>query len=532
MSHDLYWNPPVELDEQEQRIFKRAGKRRKLFAFLRKYRHVIFDHFFQDELIELYRRTGAGKPPHPPAQMLMAVLLQAYANVSDHDAVEHTVDSLRWQMVLGRLGAQHPLFSSSTLYDFRMRIIAECFGQRILERTIEVARDTGDFSVRTLRAALDSAPLMGVGRVEDTVNLLAHAARKVIEAAAELCDLTVDIVIDQMGLTLFNNERSIKAMLDISWADAGERYQALQRLHSEIELLQDWLQSNMPFRSQIPPLKGALETLKRIQEQDFEPDPDKGGIRIREGVARDRQISISDPEMRHGRKSKNKRFDGYKRHVLHDIDEKLILAVDVGPANEADHMRLKGMVAMAENQDRELSSLHIDLGYFSAAVTLHKARPDVDVVCKAPGIGGHRGYFTKRDFIIDTQAQRVTCPNGIAVDFDVWGQRVVFPESECRECPLRKACTSRKRGGRTLGIHVDEVIHQDLLKSQRSSEGREALRERVKVEHALGRVSHNQGPKARYRGVEKNVFHMQIQGGLYNLQRAAALWEKAALDAA
>ena len=78
MSRDLYWNPSQAPTKQEQRILKRAHKHRKLFVFLWEYRHELFDQSFQDELITAYRNTGAGKPPHPPAQMLMVVLLHPH----------------------------------------------------------------------------------------------------------------------------------------------------------------------------------------------------------------------------------------------------------------------------------------------------------------------------------------------------------------------------------------------------------------------------------------------------------------------
>ena len=51
------------------------------------------------------------------------------------------------------------------------------------------------------------------------------------------------------------------------------------------------------------------------------------------GVAKDRRISVEDSEMRHGRKSRSVRVDGYKRHVLHDLDTGLIRAAGVTPAN-------------------------------------------------------------------------------------------------------------------------------------------------------------------------------------------------------
>lgn len=38
-----------------------------------------------------------------------------------------------------------------------------------------------------------------------------------------------------------------------------------------------------------------------------------GMIELRCGVAKDRRISVEDAEMRHGRKSRSQRFNGYKR---------------------------------------------------------------------------------------------------------------------------------------------------------------------------------------------------------------------------
>jgi hypothetical protein len=51
-----------------------------------------------------------------------------------------------------------------------------------------------------------------------------------------------------------------------------------------------------------------------------------GKTRIREGVAAERRVSIAGPDMRHGRKSKSKLFNGYERHVAVDPDTNLILA--------------------------------------------------------------------------------------------------------------------------------------------------------------------------------------------------------------
>ena len=45
---------------------------------------------------------------------------------------------------------------------------------------------------------------------------------------------------------------------------------------------------------------------------------EQGKASLIKGVAKDRRISVEDGQMRHGRKSRSVRVDGYKRHVLHE----------------------------------------------------------------------------------------------------------------------------------------------------------------------------------------------------------------------
>lgn len=137
----------------------------------------------------MYRGTGAGSEPVPPAQLAMALIVQSYLALSDADAVEASVLDLRWQLLLGCLGTTEPPFQQGALQAFRERLIAHDMDRRLLERTVELAKSTKEFDwkklPKTLRVAIDhSAPLEGAGRVEDTINLVAHAARKVVECAA------------------------------------------------------------------------------------------------------------------------------------------------------------------------------------------------------------------------------------------------------------------------------------------------------------------------------------------------------------
>jgi hypothetical protein len=177
------WRPPVVPTPAESAVIQRI-KRAKLFVFLREHRHEIFDELFQEELGAVYRDSRLGYPPVPPAKLALATILQAYTGASDEEAIEAMVMDRRWQLVLDCLDAQKPPFSKSTLVAFRKRLIEHQLDRRLVERTVEVAARRCSFGHKALRAALDSSPLWGMGRVEDTYNLLGHALKKALGVIA------------------------------------------------------------------------------------------------------------------------------------------------------------------------------------------------------------------------------------------------------------------------------------------------------------------------------------------------------------
>jgi len=410
------WQPRLECTRQELFLLKRLTRVRKLFGFLRQHRHELFDDAFQAELEAMYRSSGAGKQPVAPALMAMAVLLQGYCGASDAEAVELTLVDLRWQMVLDRLGADQPAFSQGALHDFRHRMIKFDMDRRLLERTVELARSTGDFDPKklpkTLRVAMDSAPLEGAARVEDTFNLLGHAARQIVACVAAMLDWTVEQVCQQAGIAILL-ESSVKRGLDVEWSDPEQKARALGVLVDQIESLQKWIDTELADEAQGAPLGDLLETLKQIMQQDLEPDPGTGGKRIRKGVATDRRVSIGDSEMRHGRKSKSKRFNGYKRHIASDLDGKLVLACAVTAANVPEQQAAAQLKDDIERQGAEIGQLHIDRGYVNSPVVDELLGDKRQVLCKpwVPRNAG-KGKFSKAEFRLNMRELTITCPAG------------------------------------------------------------------------------------------------------------------------
>ncbi len=516
------WTPSQSLSPQESKLLSRHKRTRKLFGFLRLYRHELFDDAFQAELESMYRATGAGKLPCPPALLTMAMLLQGYERLSDSDAVEHTASDARWQMVLDRMGQDEPAFAQGTVADFRSRMIRSGMDRRVLERTIELAKKTGQFDYKklpkTLRVAVDSAPLQGAGRVEDTINLLWHAARKVVELLAAVLQADKASLCKQAGIPLLLCS-SAKGALDVDWSQPEQKDQALDTLYEQLESLVIWLSLNHREQMELPPLVHYVQTLKQIIEQDLQPDPDPDtdGLRIRDGVARDRRISVEDAEMRHGRKSKSQLIDGYKRHVAEDLDTELIVACAVTAANRPEREATPDLQADLIAQKMQVGELQIDQAYLDSSLAESVRSTGGQVICR-PRVSHNGTRFRKEDFALDLEAMTLTCPAGQSQPIQL-GKVVQMDPLVCGPCPLRAQCTDAAAPrGRSVSIAKDERRQQQLRGQVKTPQGRAKLRQRVSVEHRLAHIVYRQGDRARYLGLRKNLFDLRRASAIQNLE--------------
>ncbi len=509
------WSPPVE-PTPEERAVMRLVKRAKLFVFLREHRHEIFDEKLQEELGAVHRDGVLGRPAIPPARLALATILQAYTGVSDDEVVEATVMDRRWQLVLDCLDTKEPPFSKGTLVGFRKALIERNLDRRLVERTVEVARRRGGFGSRRLRAALDSSPLWGAGKVEDTHNLLGHALKKALGVIARQQGRGLAEIAAEAGATpvVDGTTRSLKALLDCDWDDPEERAMALARVLEALDSVEEYLECRSDGGTAV-----GIGIARRVREQDVKEAPGEPPELIR-GVARERLVSVEDPQMRHGRKSRSVRFCGYKRHVLRDLQTGLVRAVGVTPANAPEASVTKAISADLARQEAELGELHIDRAYLSSELVRDRP-PELEVYCKAWRVRNGE-YFPKTAFELDWERARLRCPAGIEMPFEVGGV-VRFPKRRCAECPLRERCTKSKNGGRSVSIHPDERLLEEFRERQRTPEGRAKLRERVKVEHSLAHIGHWQGERCRYVGERKNLFDLRRCAVVHNLHVIARM---------
>ena len=300
---------------------------------------------FRDaDFAELYCLDN-GRVSVPPILLATALLLQTHDKVSDAEAKARADFDIRWKVALGIEIEERP-FAKSTLQVFRAQLILHDKVRAVFEQSLRLAREAGYLKGKHgMRVAMDTTYILGRGAVKDTYNLLADGIVKLMRALSAVEGVPVRRWAEAHGYKRYVGS-SVKGEAAIDWSNRRARRKLLGQIVADgdglLELarqVQEGLPADGPEGQAIV---DAAELLGQLLLQDVKRGTDgggsgdddaDGGVSLKEGVSKDRMVSVHDPQMRHGHKSKSRRFDGHKAAVVVDTDSQLITAVDVLPGN-------------------------------------------------------------------------------------------------------------------------------------------------------------------------------------------------------
>jgi transposase len=486
---------------------------------------------FRDEAFAGLSVLDNGRPSVPPSLLAVALVLQTYDGVSDDEAKQRADYDLRWKVALGVELDTRP-FAKSTLQEFRAQLIVHEEQAAIFQQSLELAKRRGKFRTKTgeqrkLKVALDTTNILGRGAVKDTYNLLGDGIVKLARVLAKLSRRPLGAWAEAEGSGRYVGPTSLKGTAEIDWGDATARRRFLGEIVADADRL---LEQARVVRSGLAPgstaeatLVEAAGLLSRVLLQDVERRED--GPAIKEGVAPDRLLSVHDPEMRHGRKSASKRFDGYKAAVAADTDEPLIVAVEVLAGNASD---AEGALALIEQAEATtgcaVDATLGDCAYGSGETRQAFAAAGRTIVAKVPN-PSNQGCFPKTAFVLDLDATSATCPAGQTTqDFRpsaTGGGQFRFAPAGCAACPRRAQCV-RGSGGRTVTVHPQERLLQAARAFQASPAFAESRRRRQAVEHRIARLVQLGIRQARDVGTPKVRFQLLLAAAVANLTYLAA----------
>jgi transposase len=492
---------------------------------------AVSDVLFPDDDLAMMYSPDNGRPSLPPSLMNGALLLQFYDGVSDEEAVERTKFDMRWKVAL-KLPLDFPGFHSTSLTKYRNRLIENEQERYAFDRFIAVGREAG-FIPDRVTLLTDTTSVKGAGAVQDTYTLLRKGMRKLLKAAG------FHLPKKRRGLspqtrTLLERYIDQDRKADIDWADAQQRAAELQVLFEDAEAVLELAAEQIDDDE----VRYWGWLLTKILGDDLVVD-DQDQAQIGQGTATDRIISVTDPEMRHGRKSAARLFNGFKASVSTDQRSEMILDIADVTASGSDGAHLLPIIERVEAQtgvtvERAIGDGAYGSGENRAACDNY---PGHAVELVSPLAQPSDPEVAKSAFDIDLEAQTATCPQGHTVAGQHAGKRdgqqmwlYTFPRTTCEACPLFERCVRSKKTGRTVRTRAYEAYLQAARLRQQTEEFDQLYRLRAAVERKIAELTQRGLRETRYVGEPKRQLQRLWTGAAINLRRLFHLAEAQKVD--
>jgi IS5 family transposase len=468
-----------------------------VYAFLADHRHQLFP---AEAFVDLTRQ-GRGHPSVPAEVVASVLVLQALEGLSDREAVSALRRDIAWKVACG-LRLDDEGFHPTVLVYWRNRIRRSSRPRRIFDAVRQVVEATGVLGVRG-RRVLDSTILADAVATQDTVTQLVAAIRRVRRLVPQA---------RQVELAAHDYDRPGKPQC--AWDDPQAKQTLLSGLVNDALAV---LAAVADLELEAEQAE-AVALLALVAGQDVEPDQRPGSWRIARQVAHDRVISTVDPQARHTRKTNAQRRDGYKAHIAAEPVSGLVTECALTAANLPDGPTGVELLAGEEPGLEVLGDSGYGSGPTCAAL---RAAGHTQTIKPIPLQSAVPGGFTIHDFRIDPLAGMVRCPAGATAPITSSGQ-VSFAR-HCQGCPLRRRCTTAKRG-RTIHLHR----HEDELRAARRRAVTRSFQQsyrrwRPMVERSIAWLVADGCRRVPYRGIDRNDLWWSLRVAAVNLRRLLAL---------
>ena len=362
------------------------------------------------------------------------MVLQTIHNLSDRETADAVTFDLRWKAACG-FAVTETSFHPSVLTYWRRRLAASERPHRIFDPVAEVVAQTGVLAGKR-RRAIDSTIL------DDAV------ARQVPAAAQFIAGLS-------------GHDYSKPGKPDIGWDDPAARDLLVTALVNDALAVLAHLEGAELSDAQ----SEVVALLALVAGQDVEPaegtDGTDGRWCVARKVAPNRAISTVDPEARHAHKSREKKQDGFKAHIVFEPDTGLVTAAALTKASGAansDAARGAELLAADTSIDEPVEVLADSAFGSGDTLTAIQAAGHRAIIKPMPINRAVPDGFTVDDFDVDDAGRTITCPAGKVRSIGAKGQ-VAFGVA-CSTCPLKDRCTTSV-SGRKMKIKAHDQIERE-----------------------------------------------------------------------
>jgi transposase len=431
------------------------------------------DFSFADRLCAVLY-SGRGQYPYAPSLKLKIHLVQAYYGLSDRQTEEKIIGDLFIKRFL-QLPVDFIGFDHSTIGLDRSRMGAAMFRACHLYILAQMYQH-GLWGDRNEQWIIDSFPTNVNLRFPGAYRLIQHALVRLVQHTRKRGTKPMLEALEALPLDSVTAPRPGKSASDAT------RMLAFSKLVSQAYGLLAWFENEniKPLLAEWEHLERSRELqtiLRRILEQNSSPvDPDDGADDVSESRSeeddtnspepiqyrklllserpKNRILSAVDPEARIARHG-SKIIYGYKTQNLCTAGG-VILDVRTIPANEHDQEATADMTSTIRRFFGVTpSALLGDSAYGHGRNRVRLAAQGITIVAPVQAYENPTGRLPLSEFVYDAENDVFICPEGQKsvrkrYNRKLEGRQYFFAAQTCRACPLRTACTSKAKGGRSV----------------------------------------------------------------------------------
>jgi transposase len=244
------------------------------------------------------------------------------------------------------------------------------------------------------------------------------------------------------------------------------------------------------------------------------------------------QPGSADREARLGRFPDGTIKPGYKQQTVVDDASRVVLGLEVRPANESEHDSAVTVIdEVIERLGRRPEVVCADGAYGSGVNMAALEERGVRLVSPPPQAKTYTGdqYFSVEDFRYDEKQDQFVCPVGASLSYvgGVKGQarkrRYRASRQACQSCPLKARCTVTAR--RQLKVTVDHAALTRLRADSRTESFRALYRRRAPViEGVFAEAKQRHGLRRAWRrGLSKMRIQCLLIAAVINFKRLITL---------
>ena len=516
--------------EQTKRVAQAAFPKGNVYM---KMRDELGTLFADEQFAKLF--PPQGQSAEAPWRLALTSVFQFAEGLSDRQAADAVRSRIDWKYAMG-LELEDAGFDHSVLCQFRQRLVSGNAELLLLETMLTAFKERGLLKAGGKQRTDSTHVLAAVrvlNRLEKVGETLRHALNSLTVIAPEWLQAVAPSEWYARYGSRMDNYRFPKS--------DKERQELAQRIGEDgVALLQAVTKATeKPYLQEVP----ALKTLRQVWAEQYTAPPDPPRFKEVKDLAPAAQIIASpyDTEARFSTKRKMS-WTGYRVHLTETCDTEapnLITDVLTTVASDPDENKLPLVLERLKQRDLLPSTHFVDAGYTDAGVlatSQHEYGVDVLApVTPDPSWQRQAGEgFDKTHFVIDWDAQTVTCPVGkqslswlpcADPQFKRAAYHIRFAKKDCAACERRYQCTHAKTGPRELLLQTREEY--EALHTARKRQQTPAFKAAYKARSGI-ESTHAQGLRrcglrqARYVGLAKTHLQHVFTAAALNLVRVVS----------